>query len=341
MPLDLRKTELIVLLLQQITSLHVVSEFLKSKGERHSAGSWDDMLKKRIIPSVESHAVTNSELIELLRLVEECGRQHIFLFACPVETAIELLDRERISSVLRSIGLDHLLIEPIVLDQPEEPTIVDVRWDTATVDLSVTVKEIEQRKYQKFSGTETHGTTIHKLYDLVKERAVNVAKLHRTGLFEIRISSHSNTNRYAEDINRFWNKVSEIFPVRHFSELSLSVAKDRLWAERATLGNMIRYSDSTLRDEQGNVLRAATGSDSGDLVSNTAVAQSLDYLLAHDSSAYCDGANFWFKERPGLSSETRVLLAGDNHEFALPSNCNAEDYKYVLDQLRSFNQPVS
>ena len=339
--LDLERTRKIVELFRQTTSLSVVSNFLKTKGLTFSAGSWDEMLNRRIIPSVESNAITNADLVELLRSVEECGRQHVFLFACPSQRAIELLDKARVAPILDSLGLSHLLVEPLVLEQPSKPEIVDVRWESERAELNLTIKEIEQRAYSKFVGTERHGNNLHKVYEDVSERAVNLAKLHRDGLLEIRLASHANNSKYEADIHRFWLGISSILPRKDFSRISFIIAKDRLWSERASLGHLIRYSDSTLRDQHGGVLRAATGSDVGDLVANPALGNSLDFLLANDKNSYCDGANFWFRKTANLSSEIHVLLAGDPNEFALPSNCSAGDYQYVLDQLRFFNQSVS
>jgi len=52
---DLKKTKLIVDILSQTTSLHIISEFLKTKGVSHSAGSWESLLNKRILPAISSH----------------------------------------------------------------------------------------------------------------------------------------------------------------------------------------------------------------------------------------------------------------------------------------------
>lgn len=338
---DLEQTKLVVDLLRQTSSLSVVSEFLKAKGLTYSAGSWEDMLNKRIIPAIDNFQISNDDLIALLRSVEECGHQHVFLFACSKDKAIELLNRTRISRIIKSMGLEDLLEAPKVLDQPINPQIVDVRWEAASVDLSLSVKEIELRRFEKLTGTEQHGTKIHKIYEIVEERAVNVAKLHRDGLLEIRIGSLANSTKYEKDIRRFWTKLNALLPLKEFSELSLSIVKERFWAERDSLGNLIRYSDSTIRDEAGNVLRAATGSDKADLSTNLAVGQSLDHLLKKDKNSYCSGANIWFKKSNKLSVDTHVYLSGEANEFALPAHCIEEDYKYVLNQLRSYNRRVS
>jgi hypothetical protein len=335
------KTQLIVDLLRQTTSLQIVRDFLKLKSLNYSAGSWDDLLNKRIFPAIENNQLTNEELITLLQSVEECGHQHVFLYVCPKNVAIGLMDRGRIASILKNMELEDLLSSPRVLEQPPEAQIVDLRWETAAVDLNLTIKEVELRKFQTFLGTEQHGNQIHKIYGIQEQRAVNVAKLHRDGLLEIRIASLANSTKYEADLRRFLFAINSIILTKNFTELSLSIAKDRFWAERASLGHLIRYSDSTIRDEAGNILRAATGSDESDLSSNVAVGQSLDYLLKEDKNSYCSGANLWFKKTNGLSVDSHVLLTGEPNEFALPANSSEQDYKYVLSQLRSFNQRVS
>jgi hypothetical protein len=318
--------------------LAVVRNFLKGKGLTYSAGSWEDIVTKRIFPAIENHQLANDDLIELLRSVEECGHQHVFLYSCPRAKAAELLSRPRVENSIRKAGLDDLLVAPKVLDQPREPQIVDVRLEAAEVELNLTIKQVELRKSYTFTGTEQHGSQIHKLYDLVEERAVNLARFHRDGLLEIRIASLANSTKYENALRAFWADIGFLLPIDEFSELSLAIVKERLWTERADLGDLIRHSDSTIRDEEGNILRAATGSDRAGL--GVAVGQSLDHLLETDENAYCDGANIWFKKSDSLSTDTHVLLGGESNEFALPAHCSEEDYKYVLSKLRSFNKRV-
>jgi len=338
---DLKYTKDIAALIQEATSLTVVSAFLKSKGLTSSAGTWNDMINKRLIPAVQDGHLTNEGLIGLLRSVEECGRQHVFLYFCSKARASELMDRKRVGQVAAKLGVADLLTAAKATSKPAQPELVDVRWDTAAVDLSLTIKAVEIREYQKYIGTRPYGNELHKIYSRVQERCVNLAKLHRNGLLEIRVAAHSNSTKYDADIRRFWHQIGAFLPSGDFKESSLSVAKDRLWGERAELSEKIRYTDSTIRNEAGNVLRGAAGGDKSDLVSDEAVSKSLDFLLEHDDAAYCEGANIWFKETVGLSTDVHVLLGGEVNEFALPASCTAEDYQYVLDQLRSLNRRVS
>lgn len=333
-------TKLIASLLQQTTSLVVVRDFLKSRDLKHSAASWDDLINKRLIPAVEANLLSTDELIKLLRSVEECGRQHIFLYKCDKDKIVELLDRTNIEGRLSTAGLLELLDKPKILSQPEQPEIVDVRIEGEEAPLSLTVKQIELREYQKHIKDELHGGYFHKIFETVKERCVNIAKLHRDGLLEIRIGSLSTTTKYSHELRKFIKTIDFLIPGLQLTELSISTAKDRLWSERSTLSSIIRYSDSTIRDEAGNILKAATGSDAADLNASIAVGKSLDLLLKEDGGSYCSSTNLWFKENVQLTVNTHVLLSGEINEFAIPAHCKEGDYEYVLKQIRFFNKPV-
>ncbi|MYM85727.1 hypothetical protein GTP91_00880 [Rugamonas sp. FT82W] len=330
--------DLVIELLRQTTSLDVVRKFLAARNLKHSAGSWDDLKNKRILPALENYEISYEDLIQLLRSAEESGRQHIFLYHCNEAVVSDLMNRDRIKSLLVQRGLDSLLKAPKIMQQPVTPEIVDVRWTTANIDLNLCVKEVELRVFSKFLGEEKHGENTHRVYGTIKQRAVNFAKLHRDGLLEIRMASLENSTKYESNIRRFWDNVGELIPRRLFSEISLSNAKKKLWTDRDELSSLVRYTDTVLRDDYGNVLRAATGPDAGDLKDHIVVGESLDHMLNNDDSAYCDGTNFWFKKNNDLSADVHVLLNGDLNEFALPANCSEEDYVYVLNHVRTLNR---
>jgi hypothetical protein len=335
---EIQKTENILRLLEQVTSLSVVSEFLKSKGLTYSAGSWDDMREKRLLPAILDDLITNSDLINLLRSSEECGKQHVFLYHCSRDNALEFMDRGRAAANLRRKGLDHLLVEADILLEPDSPSIVDVRWETAVADISFLVKEVETREQRKFSRIEIVGEYLHKIYEYKRQRAVNVAKLHRDGLLEIRIASHKNTSKYDGDIIRFFNQIQDFLPLNRFEEISLTKAKDYFWENREDLKDLIRYTEATLCNGEGNYLSANTGSDKADLSGDSKIGKSLDLLMQEDDNAYCADANLWFRKSDHLTADIHVLLDGDVNEFALPANCSQEDYQYVLNQIRHYNR---
>lgn len=332
------KTESVFALLEEATSLDVVREFLRGKGLHHSAGKWSEMREKRLIPYLADHTITLDDLIQLLTTAEECGDQHIFLFRCASDATEEMLDRARTHAALRAANLEHLIEGPSIERRPTSPTIVEVRWQAGQqTDLSMTIKEAEVRTKRVLKRERPRGKYFVKIYEDKPVRAINLAKLHREGFLEIRIQSRDNTTKYDGDVIRFLRQINNFFPLKRFAEISLSTAKDTMWQRRAELINLIRYTDASVIDEEGNTVKAATGSDNADL-GQSAAGQSVDFILRADQNAYCSESNLWFQKSDHLSRPIHVLLNGASNEFAITKKCSAEDYEYVLNQIRHFNR---
>ncbi|MEO7578068.1 MAG: hypothetical protein ABIT83_10700 [Massilia sp.] len=324
-------------LLADATSLEVVSDFLRKKGLHHSAGSWKDMREKRLIPYLNDSQISLVELVKLLSSAEESGDQHIFLFHCSAKDAEAIIERKAAEGRLRAGRMEHLIGGSDMNRMPETPTIVEVRWEAAAVDLSMVIKVAEVRTKRVLERERSlHGKFI-KIYSDKQVRAVNVARLHRSGILELRIQSHDNTNKYDGDLNRFIRLINPLFSIAHFAETSLSTAKDKMWARRDELRDLIRYTDASVVDEKGNRVRAATGSDTSTL-SDSAAGKSVDYMLREDANAYCSDSNIWFLKSDKLSNQVHVLLNGASNEFAIPRKCSAADYEYVFNQIRHFNR---
>lgn len=323
-------------LLEDATSKEVVQDFLRKKG-LHYSGTWSEVREKRLIPYLNDHVITIEELIELLGAVEECGDQHIFLYHCRPEDAVEMMGREQVAATLRAENLAHLLDGRDIAYATETPTIVEVRFETAAVDVAMVIKAAEVRVKRKLERTRSfHGKFI-KIYSDKRVRAVNVAKLHRSGFLEVRIQSLDNTTKYDGDLSRFLRLINQYLPVARFGDTSLTTAKDTMWAKREDLKDLIRYTDACVVDEHGNQVKAATGSSKADL-SQGAVGRSVDFVLAEDANAYCTESNLWFNKSDHLGADIHVLLNGASNEFAITRKCSAADYDYVLDQIRYFNK---
>jgi len=150
-------------LLEDATSKEVVQDFLRQKGLYHS-GTWTEVREKRLIPYLNDHKITIDELIALLGSAEECGDQHIFLHQCTSQDAIEMMDRGRVAATLRAQKLEHLLAGRDIAYATETPTIVEVRFDTADVDVAMVIKVAEVRIRRKLERTRAfHGKFI-KIY---------------------------------------------------------------------------------------------------------------------------------------------------------------------------------
>lgn len=327
----------IMRLMEPVTSLSVVAEFLKSKKLHYSAASWADLRDKRIIPALRRKKIVLSDLAQLLNEAEEFGKCHVFLFTATKSDAERCMDPRQIERACARLGVTHALRDLIVEDLPESPTITQIRREEKDGRSAWVFKIVEKREEKTFVGETTDGDRFRKEWKIGFVRAVNVLKLHDSGLLEMRIQSHISSSRYEADINRVWNMVRDFLPPNKFVEHSLRKAKNRMWDKRDELKKKIRFSDSTMRNDIGNTIIASTGSETADLFEDSSIGPSLDQFLQH--GGHCDSSNIWFRPCDGvMSREIHVLLYGRNNEFAVTATCARNEYEYVLNELRAHNK---
>lgn len=322
-------------LIKQTTSTIVVKDFLKSKKLPYSSGSWVELFDKRILPAFEEGKLTIDSLKELLIDSEESGRQHILLFESSQAKAAKILDKKNLIKNLKSLSLLSVFENSVVLDLPEKPTIVDVRYEST----NLIVKIVEAKETLISVGVQESGQFLTKKFKRILERAVHVFKLHADGMLEVRIASKSTGSRgYLQEVKRLGSYVSKIIPVDSFRALSLSRAKDNIWENRDSLSEKIRYSDATLKDDFGYSLKASSNSKVADLSDNKAVVTSMDSFSGKNT--FCESNNIFFIPQESLgipTKEIHVLISGEINEFAITANCEKADYDYVLNEIRKLN----
>ena len=320
-------------LLPNLTSLSVVSEFLKSKGVPHSAGSWEEMRDKRLLPYLHSRKITLAEIIRLLGEAEEYGRSHVFLYSAKRKDVEACLEKQNIRSLCQKLGHATVLTEALIVDLPQKPTLTEIREETIDDQRRWVFKIIEARREKQFVSERTEGDRIIKEWVLKDVRAVNVARLHASGFLEVRIQSHLNSTKYEADLRRMLLILKDFLPPKFFLPFSLAKAKGQLWEQRDSLKKKIRFSDSTMTNQFGTTLIASTGAEEADLFADSGATGSIDHFLGH--GAHCDSSNVWWRPLEGQSNrEIHMLLSGLNNEFAITANCTKLEYEYVLNELR-------
>jgi hypothetical protein len=340
---DTGERELVFKLLQENSTVGQVAQYLKGKGLHYSAGSWDELFDKRVAKALEEKGLTREDLVDLIRLSEEHGNQHVFLYKATDGRATSLIDKNKVESALGRVALSSLMGHPRVLDQPSSPTIVDVRLEADGNRQALVTKVVECRAYQKFVDQQSDGDFLIRRYRELRIRAVNLFRLGSDGLLELRIYTHENSSDYNGDVSKMWNLLSFLFSPGHFRELSLGKKKTDFWKNRTSLAKVLRYSDSTLRNTLGTVLTAATGEIQLSLIDDPGASNGLDQFLKY-KGGYCDASNIWWLRGGGQlsksefdmvpSRDVHVLLRGKVNEFVVPAKCSKRDYEYVLDKLR-------
>jgi len=323
-------------LLRYSTNRKVVEDFLRSKGLQHSASNWEEFIAKRIIPSVENNELHENDFLALLSSVEEYGKQHIFLYSCPPEIAENLLSETRVLQELRSAKWETLIESPLALDTPDVPTVVDVRLEKAAVPLSLTIKEVYTHRAYKPDSSKEVGDQLIKTWRIIRTRAVNIAKLHRDGLLEIRLASVTESS-YKEQRERFLHQLVNMIPIHQFNPITFAPAKNKLSSNKQELSQTLRFADTILKNENGTTFKVSSGSVSDDLAADEGAIESEGGFLRHNG-AYAEGQNFFIKAVPdSLSKEILILMSGEPHEFGVMANCSEADYSYVLGELRKLN----
>jgi hypothetical protein len=197
-------------LLRFSTSRKVVQDYLRTKNLPFSGG-WDDLIEKRIIQNVNEGNLAVDDFLGLRSSAEECGKQHVFLYQCSAKVAEVLLAEQRRLPILRDRKLDGLIANPLALDTPDGATIVDIRHEKATVPLSLTVKEVYSHEAYKPAGVQRNGSQLVRTWDVVRTRAVNVAKLGSVRIFVCPKSLVNLMPRHRCAVKRSANRIANWF----------------------------------------------------------------------------------------------------------------------------------
>ncbi|WP_191830522.1 hypothetical protein [Pseudomonas fluorescens] len=333
-------------LLKTATSQTVVKDFLRTKGIPVSAQNWDDLYEKRIEPALTEKKIAIKDLRDLLQQVEEFGKQHTFLFKCSQDRAEGLLNPNRIAAIAKAEGLAGLFTNPLDLEMPEQPTIVDIRLhrpDPQKQPASLTIKVVESREIRRLHSEERDVESGQYLrrYSTTQKRAVNIVHLDHTGLLEFRIASQDNqAKRYAELLLALKAKVRKLLPDEGFEEISLRTAKNKIHTDRNNLAEELRYSNSTARNEFGAMMQIASSSTEENLSTDEGSMKALDHFVERNGEV--TGANIYVKlPDSDPPRELRLLISGERNEFAVTVACSAGEYEYVRGKVIAFNTSPS
>jgi hypothetical protein len=327
--------KLIVSLLRDTTTLDAVQQFLKLKGLA-SSGTWDDIYAIRILPAVIDGSLTTQELISFLGEVEEYGNQHIFLYQCDDETTSLLMDKNNLEKEIIKNGFNDQYTNPQTLLQPNDPEVSEVRFEESDDNKKLIFKIRETRVFYVEDKTKEHTLadgSLVKQFIQERRRFVTIICLHSNGSLEIRIPARSGD--YKTIVTRMI-KLIKIIPFSKLENISLSKAKANIWKMRDKLKNIIRFSNTFLRNTKGLKVTYSTGSKHDDIASDEGGVSSQQSFLDHDGEN--EGSNVWFiKSKPYPTEDIHVNLNGELNEFSIRAYCCKTDYNHVLEQLNKFN----
>jgi hypothetical protein len=328
-------------LLEDSSNLAEAGLVLKAHGIPFT-GTWDKV-RERILPAVKDGKLPISALVALLRNSEEYGGQHVFVYDTTKVNASALVNDDTLKSKLTSLGREDLLKEPDLLSKAGSRALADARIETSSTGRTLVLKAVEARAFYKLETQypEDGGRYQIKRYKRHEVRAVDVLRVHSDGFAEMRIHAHDSSNDYSDHVTKAWHFFAHFVSRFQFKDKSISVAQQELWKNRSALKQVLRYSDSRLRDTKGAVLTAATGAQQDSLFDNEKASKSIDAFW--DDDTVCDKSNVWWlktSDEPTSvpSRPIHVVMSGASNEFTVPGKCNKEDFDYVLAQIRKANK---
>ena len=330
-------------LIHSNSSLANMQALLRDKGLPFS-GTWNDIFSKRIPTALEEKTLLEADLFEFLQDSEEHGAQHIFLFSTSASNLATLLSEEHLQNQLKGTQNADLLERPRTLVLPETPTLVDARYRQGEASGPfIVIKSYETREtYEQVSVTEKDGRRLTE-ERLVRVRFSNVAKLHSSGILEIRIASRSNTNQYHADLVRFRSLINSIIDTNRFFECSLAEFKRKLAEGDQEAAEKIRSSQNRFKNRLGNIVTTSTGDVAKNLADDSGIKAGLAAFVNHEDGTYCEQSNFFVKMREGQtvpSKDTNVVLSEKSNEFIIRGKCSRVDYEYVLSTILEYNSPI-
>jgi len=322
-------------LLKGAATLAIVRQFLKQRGLASTAGSWDEMISDRLAPPLDDGALAVNDVVALLRECEEHGRQHVFLYRLSPGYKPPCSDPARLKAALKALNLLGLLDAPRFLEMPATPQIVDVRMETEPK-AAVIVKAVERREYQEFVGQTSSDGTLTKTYKTLEERAVNVARVRRDGLVEVRIFRQRNSSDYNDPLAGFLRLIKPLIDLAQCEEVSLVKAKTHIWETGPKLSGRIRINQQWARNAFGAENRLISQNPSRTLSDDNGSLSSMEAFV-HVNGQHTASHVTWILE-PGPPEETRnVALSGQAHEYALGQACTRDQYESILEGILKFN----
>lgn len=333
-----KEWRLIYSLLETYATLESARDFLSVRKIPHTATSWNEFIKERLRPAVQSGQLSRAAVLGLLREAEEHGHQHVFLYQCDPAEAGRLMAKPAVRAALKTLNREAVIADAAIIDTPKASTIVDARWgeldDHGTFTLKVVgVRMLERRTREKQSDNRTV-----IMLDYVPTRTVGLFRLQENGQLDLRIESRTNETNYKAEVHEMWSTAALLLPREKFEEVSLGPAKKKMFLERTKLRDKIHFKSVRGGSAKGNSMTVACGDPDpdSDFADDQPMEKGLEGVL--QSGGACERSGLFFLKNQILRRDLRVNLLGADHQYILPASCSAAEYEHVLSELKGYNR---
>ncbi|MCX7321121.1 MAG: hypothetical protein NT113_17100 [Hyphomicrobiales bacterium] len=335
---------LLLRLIRDQGTLEQASSILRARGLEHSGSNWDDMIDRRLLASLNDGKLSEQDMIAIFAEVEEHGRQHVFLYELGRGKTIDhLFDKATLRRLLKSSQRFPNLGEPSFVESPETPVIVEVRYETHGEAAFLVIKVVEPRE-QHYNKQETESGGRRTItFDVRRYRAVNVVRIWKSGLVELRIFSHRDPISYQGLATALWGQIDAVVQQDMFRICDLAPFRGAFWDKdrREDVQKLFALRSSDHKNAAGNRVRAAATASDTTMFDDPDLIASMDSFHSERSAAECERATVALRHEASggkLNRNVNLLLHGETNEFTITSKVTRSEYEFVLDSILKNNK---
>ena len=299
------------------------------------------MIETRIAPALSSGNISTDDLIGIIREAEEHGKKHVRLFYVPedgLEDLKEAIQRHAVDAWTKENGYPGTG-EYVFAAHPESPIVAEVRVGDGD-DLDALVVKIARTEYRRKRGvlTEINGREVY-LADRVPFRAVDVLKVHTSGLVEVRLNPRTEPPiSYSGTANSVLSQVNGLIDNAQIAELSLATAKDSFSDQQKSqhvVENFELY-ETQHKNDRGDRIQSSSQVEQGGILTSDVMTKVIKQFTVDDPDAYCERVRVSYQF--GKVKKINAILSDDNNEIIFTAGLSRMEYDEVLQAILDVNK---
>lgn len=285
---------------------------------------WND----RVARHLEEGSLGDEDLVELIRITEGYGKQHVLFFQMHDAESHEPLtvDLPELGTTIEELGLDPLLQSELIVT-PDGLHLSDIELAPQ----GVSFKFVERRERYETVAEEEHGEELIIRRQRVVTRAVNAVDVLPNGDVIARIESHDRKADYPSFAATLWHQLSDIFPNSYLRPCSLRKAVQKLTKNRTeALKRDTRLRTAAFKNSAGFSWTGASPSPDEDLYGDKNSDKAVEAINSGTEAA---GLIFLAKEKSLPEKDVRVLFPPPHsvmNEFVVTGSCTKRDFEHVF-----------
>ncbi len=298
------------------------------------------MIETRVEPVLANGSVTVDELIGLIREAEEHGSKHVRLFHYDVSNIDELkqaIEPQTVAAWAKGKGFPEVG-EYVFAAFPEHPVVAEVRIGDGE-DTDALIIKIARTEYRRKRGvlTEYDGRQVY-VSDRVPFRAVDVLKLHTSGLLEVRLNPRSEPPiSYPGFAASVLSQLEGLINPTRIGELSLSNAKNSfsdLQKKKEVAENFELY-ETQHKNDRGDRIQSTSQADQGGILESDVMTEVIKQFTVGDPEAYCERVRVSYQF--GEIKKINAILSEDINEIIFTAGLSRQEFDAVLIAILKVN----